>query len=157
MEGQAKPNDGQNQAKKKDKKPKNIVIPPKKPKLSKAERRAIQEEQRAAKGLKADNKKSQKGQGGGENGNNGKGQGDAKGSSSGGGGGKKDVKNATSSAVQEENKENKGSEKNLTHPFFSHLPPFKGAFFVLALIFWKLQHRTACASYFCSLDGWKDG
>jgi hypothetical protein len=33
---------------------KEIVIPPKKPKLSKAERRALQEAQRAAKGLKAD-------------------------------------------------------------------------------------------------------
>jgi hypothetical protein len=37
---------------KKEKKP--IFIPPKKPKLSKAERRAIQEEQRAAKGVKSD-------------------------------------------------------------------------------------------------------
>ena len=38
----------------KEKNPKNIVIPPKKPKLSKAERRALQEDQRAAKGKKPD-------------------------------------------------------------------------------------------------------
>ena len=44
----------QGQTKKKDKKPKNIVIPPKKPKLSKAERRALQEAQRSAKGLRTD-------------------------------------------------------------------------------------------------------
>ena len=37
------------QAKKEKKKPENLVIPPKKPKLSKAERRALQEAQRAAK------------------------------------------------------------------------------------------------------------
>ena len=41
-------------------KPKNIVIPPKKPKLSKAERRALQEAQRAAKGQKKNGSDGQK-------------------------------------------------------------------------------------------------
>lgn len=43
-----------NSEKKEPKVKKEIIIPPKKPKLSKAERRALQEAQRAAKGLKAD-------------------------------------------------------------------------------------------------------
>lgn len=47
--------EGAGKKKVKEKKtPSNIVIPPKKPKLSKAERRALQEAQRAAKGQRVD-------------------------------------------------------------------------------------------------------
>ena len=45
--------EGGDQKKEKKAPKEGIVIPPKKPKLSKAERRALQEAQRAAKGLKA--------------------------------------------------------------------------------------------------------
>jgi len=98
--------------KKDKKKPKNIVIPPKKPKLSKAERRALQESQRAAKGVKAG------GSGDFKEKNNQHGGGDG-----GGGGGAKDVKKDVVAAQEGEEKR---SDKADTHPFFSHLPPFKG-------------------------------
>jgi hypothetical protein len=100
--------------KKDKKKPKNIVIPPKKPKLSKAERRALQESQRAAKGVKAG------GSGDSKDKNNQHGGGDGGG---GGGGGAKDVKKDVVAAQEGEEKR---SDKADTHPFFSHLPPFKG-------------------------------
>lgn len=101
--------------KKDKKKPKNIVIPPKKPKLSKAERRALQESQRAAKGVKAG------GSGDSKDKNNQHGGGD--GGGGGGGGGAKDVKKDVVAAQEGEEKR---SDKADTHPFFSHLPPFKG-------------------------------
>jgi len=102
----------------KEKKPKkDIVIPPKKPKLSKAERRALQESQRAAKAEAADggnaSKKSsqlqqQSSPSDGNEANekkNGNGNGNGNGASS------------------DENME--GSSRNDTLTFFSHLPPYK--------------------------------
>jgi len=103
---------------KKEKKPKkDIIIPPKKPKLSKAERRAIQEDQRAAKGLKADgtdvgSKKIHQQQ--------------HVSSSKASGSEKNDAAtdindgNAASASIQ---KVKESRDDTLT--FFSHLPPFK--------------------------------
>ena len=104
---------------KKEKKapPADLVIPPKKPKMSKAERRAIQEAQRAA---KADS-------GAGASGGGGKGRGGAKGvgnkasaadakkSGDGGSGG---------GGSQENQRVDPAMDKRL--PVFAHLPQYKG-------------------------------
>lgn len=89
-------------------KPKNIVIPPKKPKLSKAERRALQEAQRAAKGQKKNGSDAQK-----------------KKKQQAGDAGAKDSKGDEKKEVAPAQEEEKKSDKVDTHPFFSHLPPFK--------------------------------
>ena len=101
--------------KKDKKKPQNLVIPPKKPKLTKAERRALQEKQRADKAANGGQKK--------------KGGGDGDGGAKKGKGG--EVKNTDTKKVEGKKEEVIGMsgsgamsgsvEKTLN--FFSHLPP----------------------------------
>jgi hypothetical protein len=104
---------------KKEKKP--IFIPPKKPKLSKAERRAIQEEQRAAKGVKSDvndagSKKSQQHQ-------QHVSSSIASGSEANDAADRKDG-NPPSGTTRGFQKMKESRDDTLA--FFSHLPPFKG-------------------------------
>ena len=114
--------------KKKEKKtPPNIVIPPKKPKLSKAERRALQEAQRAAKGQKADGGGKKKG------GKEAKANAGKPGNASGDGNGKQEKRTESEAKeaygysnnqdATEKNVNYNGNEKTLN--FFSHLPPYK--------------------------------
>mmetsp|Transcript_841 Transcript_841/g.1453 ORF Transcript_841/g.1453 Transcript_841/m.1453 type:complete len:539 (-) Transcript_841:8-1624(-) len=136
------------------KKPKkDIVIPPKKPKLSKAERRALQEEQRAAKGLKADGSSSAVG-GSSSSANDAGSKKKPKQKGGGGGGGSSSTAatggGASSVAASHSSRDHRGSMSgsvanaqvsnimstsandtvdgaglNTTLTFFSHLPPFK--------------------------------
>ncbi|KAL7537466.1 hypothetical protein ACHAXR_007978, partial [Thalassiosira sp. AJA248-18] len=109
--------------KEKKAKPTNVVIPPKKPKLSKAERRALQEAQRAAKAG-----------GGGVKSGVSKGGGDKVGAAS-GGGGDASGKRSRGKSVSEEDKKNgvdgdgednensgAGTRGDKMVPLFSHLP-----------------------------------
>lgn len=109
--------------KKEKKAPKEgIVIPPKKPKLSKAERRALQEAQRAAKGLKA----------------NGQTKSEDKHIPS---NDKENNQTLKQESLNEKKnimeKTSSGDDKNIgttmdrdkTPNYFSHLPPFKGEYF----------------------------
>jgi len=117
--------------KKENKAKKDVVIPPKKPKLSKAERRAKQEAQRAAKGLNiggggvgVGGKKSGGGNGqdgnGGGNGNGRDGDKAAKNNST----GSSQPKNS-SSQDESSNAATKDKNQDKTLNFFSHLPPYK--------------------------------
>jgi len=115
----------------KEKKPKkDIVIPPKKPKLSKAERRALQESQRAAKAEVVDG---------------------------GGAGSKKSLQQQQSPSGSQANEAEKksGNYENLegsrddTLTFFSHLPPYKGENLHCSIHIWysmchpcKMQKRV---------------
>jgi len=104
---------------KKEKKapPAGLVIPPKNPKLSKAERRKIQEEQRAAKGLKGDGtQRAAKGL---------KGDGTLASQKKGVDKQHADMK-AAGSRTNNGNGVTSSDDKNKTLNFFSHLPPYKG-------------------------------
>ena len=129
-------------AAKKDKKskPTNIVIPPKKPKLSKAERRALQEAQRAAKAAGGSGKPPSGGKSGGGDNKGAKGLKDSGGTSTSGGGGapssSSSSRSRTNSNVNEERKnsvdggggdndhdessDGRGEDKMVS--LFSHLP-----------------------------------
>eukprot|EP00581_Thalassiosira_minuscula_P011596 CAMPEP_0183714700 /NCGR_PEP_ID=MMETSP0737-20130205/9155_1 /TAXON_ID=385413 /ORGANISM="Thalassiosira miniscula, Strain CCMP1093" /LENGTH=531 /DNA_ID=CAMNT_0025943685 /DNA_START=61 /DNA_END=1656 /DNA_ORIENTATION=+ len=118
--------------KEKKAKPANLVIPPKKPKLSKAERRALQEAQRAAKAAGGDGNPGGGGKGGGDKGG-GKGKGESGASTSGGGSGEASNKRNRGKSVNEEEKkndmdgddqDNRGTDsaEDKTVSLFSHLP-----------------------------------
>ena len=108
---------------KKEKKapPADLVIPPKKPKMSKAERRALQEAQRAAKADSgAGGGGGGKGMGGGKGADNKASMAaDAKKSGDGGSGG-----SGGSGCCQENQRVDPAMDKRL--PVFAHLPQYKG-------------------------------
>jgi hypothetical protein len=114
--------EGSDQKKEKKAPKEGIVIPPKKPKLSKAERRALQEAQRAAKGLKANGQsKSEDKQIPNKDKENNQTS-------------KQEILNEKKIVLE---KASSGDDKNMgtvdrdkTPNFFSHLPPFKGESFV---------------------------
>ena len=94
----------------------NIVIPPKKPKLSKTERRALQEAQRAAKQQQQQQQKGNKG-------NNKPTKQQSKQQSK-----QPETKEETSIVVQPSEKKSQGDGNKRTANLFSHLPPYKGMF-----------------------------
>lgn len=102
------------EGKKEKKKPDGLVIPPKKPKLTKAERRALQEQQRAAKAVGGGGKGKQQQQ---------QQQSSPKPETppQGEGGKEKEVKETSASTEAPPSKEN-----SKTISLFSHLPPYQG-------------------------------